>query len=363
MISLRKALVRKVVLSRDGRTELSVEIEGREIPAMAYDALVGEVSAGDEVVVNTTAVDLGLGSGGSHFVLWNLKNDALSLDGSGHIMKLRYTPMQIACLAVEESKSPHHGQMSEASSIDGMPVVVGTLHSQLAPIVATVKHLDDRVRIAYVMTDGAALPIALSRSVAELKAKGLIDTTITAGNAFGGDLEAINIYSALAAARVAAHADVAVVAMGPGIVGTDTVLGFSGIEQGQVVNATASLGGRPIAVPRISFKELRKRHLGLSHHTATALGLAALAKSVVPLPRMSPEKHKMVMERVEAAGLDVKHDVRVVDGAATREALDRFGLKVATMGRGLDEELEFFQAAGVSGIVALEMLKESAGVG
>ena len=70
------------------------------------------------------------------------------------------------------------------------------------------------------MTDGAALPLALSDMVDALVRAGLVDVTLTAGHAFGGDLEAVTVPSALALARHAAMADVVIVAMGPGVVGT-----------------------------------------------------------------------------------------------------------------------------------------------
>ena len=52
-------------------------------------------------------------------------------------------------------------------------------------------------------TDGAALPLWLSRQVHELREGGLLDTTITAGQALGGDLEAVNVFSGLAASSIA----------------------------------------------------------------------------------------------------------------------------------------------------------------
>ena len=51
------------------------------------------------------------------------------------------------------------------------------------------------------MTDGAALPIYLSKNVDTLKKKGLIDNTITIGSAFGGEYECINIHTALITAK------------------------------------------------------------------------------------------------------------------------------------------------------------------
>src|SRR5574340_1405217 len=146
-----------------------------------------------------------------------------------------------------------------------MPVIVGTLHSQLGPAAAVFKKQAGMKRkLAYVMTDRAALPIALSEQVRHLKSKGLIDVTVTTGQAFGGDLEAVNIFSGLAAAKAIGGAEAAIVTMGVGVAGTETFLGFSGIEQGEIVNAVAAMRGRPIAVPRLNFADKRSRHQGLS---------------------------------------------------------------------------------------------------
>jgi len=56
------------------------------------------------------------------------------------------------------------------------------------------------------MTDAGALPLALSDLVADLCGAGLLAGAITAGQAFGGDLEAVGVPSALVlAATVAAR--------------------------------------------------------------------------------------------------------------------------------------------------------------
>src|SRR4029078_12459213 len=154
----------------------------------------------------------------------------------------------------------------DVTSIDGMPVVAAALHSQLPAVGVGLQARAPVARVAHVMTDGAALPLALSDLVFTLRQKGLIDATITCGHAFGGDHEAVSIYSALAIARHIAHADVAVVVMGPGIVGTASRLGYSGIEGGLVLDATAGLDGVPIAALRASYADARDRHRGVSHH-------------------------------------------------------------------------------------------------
>ena len=141
------------------------------------------------------------------------------------------------------------------------------------------------------MTDGAALPLALSDLVAQLRARDLLDATITCGHAFGGDYEAVSVYSALAVRTDIAHADAAVVAMGPGVVGTATRLGFSGIEVGPVLDAAAGLRGIPIACLRVSFADRsRIAHRGVSHHSLTALSVAtAQLASSSPSPCVGGE--------------------------------------------------------------------------
>lgn len=357
MLAFKRAKVVRILRKNSGRTDVLVDIDGESHRAIAYDALAGDVKVGDEVVVNTVALDLRLGSGGSHFVLWNLRLSDLAIDGEGHIIKLRYTPLQLACLAVEEEVSPHHVRLKDAISIEGMPVIVGTLHSQLAPAAAVLKYLSPSIKLAYLMTDGAALPIAFSDAVAELKEKGLLDLTITFGNAFGGDLEAVNVFSALVAAKVVGEADVAIAAMGPGIVGTDTLLGFTGMEQGQIVNSVASLGGIPIAIPRISFGDRRPRHRGLSYHTEMALGMAAQVRCKIAFPEMPAEKKAKIAEGIKRAKLEERHEIEFVDAGVLKKALERFRLKPTTMGRGYEDDPEFFQAAAAAAVLALNYLE------
>jgi hypothetical protein len=358
MPSFRKARVVEIVNRREGLTETTVDLDGEIFLAVNYDNLTGTVQPEDEVILNTTAVELGLGTGNRHFIVWNLKNGSVSIPADGHIMKLRYTPLQTNCLCVEEQGSEFHDSLHKAKSLDKMPVVIGTLHSQLPAVVATIKEVAPKTNIAYIMTDAAALPIAFSNLVHQLKNDNLLDTTITVGHAFGGDLEAINIYSGLVAAKVAAQADVAAVIMGPGIVGTHTVLGHTGIEQGQIINAVNTLEGSPIAIPRLGFRDKRHRHSGVSHHTLTALSLIALTPAIVPLPKMDEEKMELVQAQLAQSGILDKHRVEVIENNITLTALKKYGLNVTTMGRTVDEEPEFFKAAGLAGLVAVRMLKE-----
>ncbi len=300
MLTRARGRVESIDAIRGDAVEITVDIAGVRCRAIAYASLVGDVRAGDEVLLNTTAVVKRLGSGGYHFVMANLGEQISGDVEEGHVMKARYTPVQHTVLSVEEEDSGHRAAIQGFRSLGAMPIVVGQLHSQLAPAAAAVKRLaHPHARVAYIMTDTAALPLSFSRSVHELIRKGLLDTTITVGQAFGGNLEAINIYTGLIAAKQAAQADVAIVCPGPGNAGTGTTFGFSSIEQGQIVNAVNILGGSAIAIARISFSDPRPRHQGLSHHTITSLGTIALTKCVLALPMMDQMRLLSIQEQIE----------------------------------------------------------------
>lgn len=338
---------------------LRVLLDGatRDSSAICYPALAGRCREGERVLLNTTAVDLALGTGGDHYVVARSGEGGTQVEraSGGHIMKLRYTPLQTDVLAVEEEASPHHEVMREATSLDGMPVVCCSLHSQMPLVASALKErAAEGVRVAYVMTDQAALPIALSGLVKGCRERGLIDTTITCGQSFGGDLEAVNLHSALLAARHVARADAAIVAIGPGVVGTGTSFGHGGVAQGEAVNAAAVLGGRAVVALRISFADPRGRHQGVSHHSLTALRVA-LAPAVVPVPDLGPDLRKVEVD-LRDAGVWDRH-VRV-DVAGT--APDLLGLRVTTMGRTAEQDPAFFAAAAGAGEGAALLLAGSA---
>ncbi|HHW92546.1 MAG TPA: DUF3866 family protein [Firmicutes bacterium] len=347
-----------ITARREGVTEILVA-KGHDLArAINYEKLTGTVDLGDTVVLNTTARILDLGTGGYDFVIHVVgkgKETEFRRE-PGHIMKLRYTPCQFSCLAVEEQESPQHAVMATAESLNNLPVICGSLHSILPAAAAAVKwRSNHKARVAYIMTDGAALPLAWSQLVSRLLDSGLLDHTITVGHAFGGELEAVNLYSGLLAARHVLGADVVIVCMGPGIVGTGTKYGFSGIELGEIVNAVSILHGIPVAVPRISFADKRPRHQGISHHTITALGRVALRPAILALPFLDRKEFWQVREQLEEGGVWQKHRVVMADGKKGLEILSQLGIKVTTMGRGMEEESCFFTAAAAAGIIAWEL--------
>ena len=359
MIITTTATVAAVLETIAGLVELEVDIEGRLERAIAFEELSGTPAVGDKVVLNVTAKELRLGSGGYHFVVSGGETAVAVDEIRGHLMKLRYTPMQRAALSVEEPKSPHHEVLRDADDLAGHPVVACGLHSQLLPVAVMARATAPTGRIAYIMTDGGALPAAFSRTVRWLHREGYLASVISAGQAFGGDYEAVNLYSALLAAKLVIGADITIVGMGPGIAGTGTFLGHTGLEQGQIINAAASLGGRPIAVLRLSQGDKRSRHQGLSHHSVSALTRAALASSLVALPVLGgplADFGRLVSSSLESSGIIDGHEVRSFDAGPVIELLaeieSRGGPRASTMGRGIQEEPAFFLAAGAAGLAA-----------
>src|SRR5215218_1259004 len=357
MPSYRTGEVVTLLEARPGLQRVEVDLGQGPERAYALTQLTGPVDMGDHVVVNTTAVELGLGTGGWHVVHWNLERESWSEPGPGHIIKGRYTSIQTDVGSTEE----HLEALAEIESIDGMPVVAAALHSQLPAVAAAFKECAPGARLAYVMTDGAGLPLALSDLVADVRAADLLDATVTCGHAFGGDHEAVSIWSALAVARHVAEADATVVVMGPGIVGTNTRLGFSGMEVGPVLDAAHALGGVPIACLRVSFADHRERHHGLSHHTATALRLAARERITVAVPALPGVQATRLRADLEAAGIDRRHELVDVDAPDALELLTRHGLRVVSMGRPAADDPALFQAAAAAGALAARHVQGSAG--
>jgi hypothetical protein len=349
MPSFRTGKVVTLLEQRPGLQRVEVDLGDGPERAYALSQLTGPVAVGDRVVVNTTAVELGLGTGGWHVVHWNLARDEWHERGPGHIIKGRYTSIQSDVGSTEE----HLESLAEVESISGMPVVAAALHSQVPAVAVAFKHRAPAARLAYVMTDGAGLPLVMSDLVAALRARNLLDATVTSGHAFGGDYEAVSIYSALAVARHVAHADAAVVAMGPGIVGTNTRLGFSGMEVGEILDATHALGGVPVACLRVSFADERPRHHGLSHHTATALRLATRESVLVAVPALADqEQAKQLRADLEAAGIARRHELVDVETPDVLELLAHHELRVESMGRAAADDSALFQAAAAAGALA-----------
>jgi len=317
--SYRTGTVTAVTSERAGMQR--VEVDGQK--AYVLTELIGPVAVGDRVVMNTTAVELGLGTGGWHVVHWNLSREVWSKAGSGHEMKVRYTSLQ-----TEAAVAP------DLPRRIGMPVVACFLHSQVALVAAACKRVRPTATVAYVMTDGGALPLAVSDLVPILRHARLVDVTITAGHAFGGEREAVNVAHAL---EVAGDHDVVIVGMGPGSLGTNTELGFSGLEVADVLNAAAALDHSPVVALRYSEADERERHQGVSHHATTALRLTH-ATATVPIPTGEP---------LRGFG-----DHRVIEV----DVPDLSDLGITSMGRSHADDPKFFAYAAAAGVAAADLL-------
>jgi hypothetical protein len=329
--SFRTAEVTEVLAERPGLQRVRVRMpDGSDARAYSVTQLTGTCAVGDRIVVNTTAVELGLGTGGWHVVHWNLARDELVEPGPEHIMKLRYTSLQFDA-GTDELDHPEVDR-----PLDGLPVAVCSVHSQVATVAAAFATALPGRRLVYVMTDGASLPIAMSDLVVALRDKDLVQGTVTAGHAFGGDLEAVTVASALGLAAHVLDADAVVVGMGPGVVGTGTRLGTTGIEVAPILDTVAALGGTPVLCVRASDGDHRHRHRGVSHHTRTVLSLTGTE----PLVAHEPD---------EVTDLDGIRVVEVDGGPTAAELFARLDLHVTTMGRTVDEDPLFFAAAAAAG--------------
>src|ERR1700761_3123128 len=95
MPTFRTGEVVEILAERSGLQRVRVSGVPEGDRAYCLTALTGTVAPGDRVVLNTTAVELGLGTGGWHVVHWNLSRDELIQPGPDHIMKVRYTSLQL----------------------------------------------------------------------------------------------------------------------------------------------------------------------------------------------------------------------------------------------------------------------------
>src|SRR5438093_3531533 len=184
MLTLRRGVVTAVVARAEGLAR--IEVDGQ--PCVAYPRLTGPVALGDEVIVNVQARELELGSGGFDVLYVNVTRGLeLPSDRGAHVMKLPYSPGQAAASHAEE-----RGALPD--TLDGLPVVCCSLHSQVAPVCAGI---GGEARIAYVQLPGGALPVSLSDALRVLRERGHVETSIAVGACLDGDVECVSAASAL----------------------------------------------------------------------------------------------------------------------------------------------------------------------
>jgi hypothetical protein len=334
--------------------------------AIADIALVGPSHTGDEVIVNVEALDLGLGSGGFDVVHVNLTR---GLESSGadsrNVMKLNYTSLQHTVEPVETVG----GQSLELPL--GRPAAVLSLHGQLAPVAWAYAQASPGARLGYIQTGGGALPGGHSRTVAALRRQGMLAGHVTAGPAFGGELEAVSVAGALHHGIGVLGWDAAVVGPGPGIVGSSSRLGHGGMVALDSAHVALALGCPTLLVARMSSGDSRERHRGISHHTLSVLELLLEPVTVaLPAGMRSPVGTDLraglgavfggPAGARPAPALDVERPVRITRHDWRRAEVDlpayaASGLPAETMGRSLAEDPLFFGAALAGGAALAEL--------
>jgi hypothetical protein len=338
-------------------------------PAIADTALTGPCTAGDEVIVNVEALDLGLGSGGFDIVHVNLTR---GLDGPGaagrNVMKLNYTSLQHTVVPVERDavlRVPLE-----------RPVAVLALHGQLAAVAWAFARTRPAGRLGYVQTAGGALPGGHSHTVAALRQAGMLAGHITAGAAYGGDGEAVSTAGALHHGLGELGWDAAVCGPGPGIVGSSSRLGHGGLVALDSAHIALALGCPTLLVARMSSTDTRPRHRGISHHTLTVLDLLLEPVTVaLPAGMRSPVGSELraglgavfgkVAGNRPALALDVERPARITRHDWRRAKVDlpayaASGLPAQTMGRGIAEDPLFFGAALAGGAALGELAQAGA---
>jgi Protein of unknown function (DUF3866) len=327
-LELRRGRVTAVTERVAGLVRL--EVEGRA--CVAYPRLTGPVALGDDVVVNTQALELGLGSGGFDLLHVNLTRGlGLGPEPGAHVMKLPYTSLQHAVVHCEETGP------AVAPSLDGLPVVCCTLHSQVAPVCAGIGR---DLRVAYVQLPGGSLPVSLSDAVRVLKDRTFLEMAVAVGSCVDGDVACVTAASALQWCAASGY-EAVVCAVGPGIVGTGSRFGHGGLAAAEAIVAARALGGRSILAVRASEVDPRPRHVGVSHHAAAVFALVGEVETAWPAARGDRDRP----EELESA--------RLVATEGWREACA--GLPLSHMGRGPDEDELFFESAFAAGRLVHEL--------
>jgi hypothetical protein len=369
MLKLRRALVLDAGTAEGPEQSLVIELAdspGERRAAIGDVALLGAAQAGDELIVNVEANDLGLGSGGFDIVHINLTRGlAAPGDGAANVMKLNYTSLQHTVRPVEDE---------QLQLPLGRAVAVLALHGQLAPVAWAFSRAAPGARVGFVQTAGGALPGGHSRTVRTLRERGLLAGHVTAGACFGGEGEAITTAGALHHGVRTLGWDAAICGPGPGIVGSSSPLGHGGMAALDSAHAALALEAPTLLVARMSHGDERDRHRGISHHTLTVLDLLLEPVTVaLPAGMRSPVGVDLRARLGAAFGasdaarsplaLDVERPVRITRHDWRRAEVDLPGyaasaLPSQTMGRTLEQDPLFFGAALAGGRVLAELAAE-----
>ena len=186
-------------------TNASVYLPGEKVKALLYTDLFGQAQIGERVRIEVSALARSLGTGGHAMVGARLDQLNDDVEPAGHLVKARYMPNQKLVTSVDEPGTAHHQLLNTELDLAGAAVVVADLHSALPAIIAGARcplvgedpSQSPLPKIAYVMSDGAALPLPYSRSVFGLKQAGWLVGSVATGQSWGGDLEAVSLHNGL----------------------------------------------------------------------------------------------------------------------------------------------------------------------
>ena len=215
-------------------------------------------------------------------------------------MKLRYTSLQVDTGAAEEHAPRACRRPRRHAGRRRQPPQPGAGGGRRDP-----GRRARRPGIAYVMTDGAALPLALSDLVADADGARASSTPPSPpATPSGATSRRCRSPSALALARHVAQADVAIVAMGPGVVGTG------------VTARHHRAGGRPPSSTPPARSAARPSRCCACPTATSASGTRASATT--PAPRStSPGRGARRRPDAGRASSTPRHDVREVAPART----------------------------------------------
>lgn len=347
MLSIEKSIVKSIIHEDEYIQLIEVIIDGKIEKAINYYKQIGKCNSGDRILLNTIGVRLGLGTGGYHIVYCIIDRieNSLNYDRKfGHIIKMKYTQVQMRVKTIEEDER-FKALFNIPLSIGPKPVIFASLHSMLPAVSSVIKDKNPKSKITCIYTYGGAMNCQNSFILRELKNKKLIENVISVGECFGGDYEAINIYTALIFSFNGLKSDTVIVCCGPGIAGTSTYYGFSSIDLIFPIYASKILGCTQIVVPRISFKDMRKRHYGISMQTIALLNCIDFP---VYVP-FSNNIYELVKNQIFKNKINDMHRVVLVSDYNTGDAMNRADIAPKIMGRSYMDDVEYFESCGASG--------------